>query len=84
MSYSIQIERKAFKAIQKLPQKDRLNIEKAIDGLAINPRSHNCIKLTDRNDEYRLRVGNYRVLYTINDRQLYIFVFRIADRKEVY
>ncbi|MBD2703108.1 type II toxin-antitoxin system RelE/ParE family toxin [Spirosoma sp. BT702] len=51
--------------------------------MANNPRPHNHIKLTNI-EAYRIRVGNYRVIYEINDNVLTVTVVEIADRKQVY
>jgi mRNA interferase RelE/StbE len=52
--------------------------------LAENPRGHNSIKLTDTENEYRMRVGDFRVLYTIEDHVLHIYVFEVVNRKDAY
>lgn len=65
MSYRIIIERKAEKEASKIPSFLRENIDKAILDLSHNPRPHGCKKLTDK-EGYRIRIGNYRILYTID------------------
>jgi mRNA interferase RelE/StbE len=83
MSYEIFILRRAQKALTKLPQKDYQNIISAINNLAINPRPSGCKKSKDR-PAYRIRVGVYRVIYEISDRQLIITVINVSHRKEIY
>jgi mRNA interferase RelE/StbE len=56
----------------------------AIDALAINPRPPSCVKLTDEDNLWRIRVGDYRILYEVHDGRLLVLVIRIADRKEAY
>ena len=63
---------------------DVIKIREAINHLAENARPHGSKKLSGSLNEYRLRVGNYRILYTINDTIITIYIFRIAHRKEAY
>jgi mRNA interferase RelE/StbE len=55
----------------------------AIDGLAANPRPVGCAKLAGR-DDYRIRVGDHRVVYAVDDAERLVMVARIAHRREVY
>ncbi|HXB70649.1 MAG TPA: type II toxin-antitoxin system RelE/ParE family toxin [Candidatus Acidoferrales bacterium] len=55
-----------------------------LDGLASNPRLSGCKKLRGGDDEWRIRVGDYRVVYTIDDTKLLVEVTRIRHRSEVY
>jgi mRNA interferase RelE/StbE len=59
------------------------SIKEAIAELSFNPRPQNHIKLTNV-EAYRIRVGNYRVIYEINDNVLAVAVVEIADRKQIY
>jgi mRNA interferase RelE/StbE len=83
-SYKIVLERKVEKQLKSLHKADYLRVRTAIDKLSINPRGHNTIKLTDSDNEYRFRIGNFRILYTIEDRILTIYVFEIVNRKDAY
>ncbi len=76
MSYRLAIERKAEKEASKIPLIFRANIDKTILFLAQNPRPHGCKKLTDK-EGYRIRVGNYRILYTIDDKARIVIIYRI-------
>ena len=51
--------------------------------LSKNPRPHGCLKLTAEED-YRLRSGNYRIIYRINDKEKIVYIYRIKHRKEAY
>jgi len=62
---------------------DRQRIAQRISSLADNPRPPGCQKLSGR-ERYRIRQGNYRILYTIEDSQLVVFIIRVVHRKEVY
>ena len=59
-------------------------IGQAIDALAMNPRPPGGVKLTGEENAWRIRVGDYRVLYEIHDARLVILVIRIANRREAY
>ncbi|MHC1788515.1 type II toxin-antitoxin system RelE family toxin [Solidesulfovibrio sp.] len=83
MPYAVIIKPSAEKEIRKLPDCARAPILSAIKALAGDPRPHGCKKLTARVG-YRFRVGNYRIIYDIQDSKLIIEVLKIADRKEVY
>ena len=84
MKYKVELSKKALKQLKSLPSAQYDKARDGIYSLADNPRGHNAIKLTDTDNEYRLRIGNYRALYTIEDNILYIFVFEISDRKVSY
>jgi mRNA interferase RelE/StbE len=83
MIYEIEIERSALKALEKLPLKDRNKVINTIERLASNPRPAGAKKLTGR-DGWRIRIGDYRVIYEIKDRICYILVLDIGHRKEIY
>ena len=83
MKYKIEIERNALKILQKIPGKDRNKIIDVIEHLAINPRPVGAKKLTGR-DGWRIRIGNYRIIYEIRDQICYILVLNIGHRKEIY
>ena len=59
------------------------SVQLAIDALAANPRPVGCVKLAGR-DDYRIRVGDYRVVYAVDDDERLVLVARIAHRREVY
>jgi len=82
-SYEILIRRSAEKEIRDLPRDVRGRVVGRIRALASIPRPAGCEKLTGR-DAYRVRVGLYRIIYTIEDRRLVIEVVRVAHRREVY
>jgi mRNA interferase RelE/StbE len=81
LTYQIIIERKADKEANTIPAKYRIAIDKEISALAFNPRPSNAKKLTDK-EGYRIKVGDYRVLYTIDDKQKTIVIYRIKIRNE--
>lgn len=81
--YEIHFASSAVRDYKKLPDQELENINDAIDALADNPRPQGYRKLKDR-DAYRIRVGNYRVIYEINDKNVTVLVIRIRHRREVY
>ena len=84
MSYQVLIERRALKELSNLPPSITGRIRTAIDGLRSQPRPHNAKKLAGSRDQWRVRVGDYRVLYEINDRSREVHVFAVGHRREIY
>lgn len=81
--YKIEFKKTAVKELKSVPDKDIKKIITKIKLLEENPRPNGCIKLTGK-EQYRIRQGNYRILYSIEDDRLIIFVVKIAHRKNVY
>jgi mRNA interferase RelE/StbE len=84
MKYSIFYKRSASDELLKLPANIAHKIKAAINSLSENTRPRGCKKLKGSVNAYRIRIGNYRVIYTINDTVLIITVIKIAHRKDVY
>ncbi len=84
MKYQIQITPAAQKAIQKLPAAARDRIEDAIEKLADQPRPAGVKKLRGLDDTYRIRVGDFRVLYRIFDAKLIVLIIDVGGRKDIY
>ena len=83
VKYKLEFKKSASKELKSLPKKEIKRILQSIDQLIENPRPINSKKLS-ASEKYRLRVGDYRVLYEIQDGILIIYIIRIAHRKEVY
>jgi mRNA interferase RelE/StbE len=83
MEYRIEIERVALKSLKKIPEKEKSKIIKSIKNLAFDPYPVGAKKLSGR-DGWRIRIGNYRVIYEINDSILYILVLDVDHRKDIY
>lgn len=83
MSYDIRIKSSAKKQLDKLPPKDRERVLQRIVTLAADPRPAGATKLTGTN-AWRVRQGDYRILYTIEDAVLLIEVIRIGHRRDIY
>ena len=84
MTYRIEVKPQAEKALARIPNPHRRRIAKAIDGLARTPRPPGCTKLAGADDAYRIRVGDYRVVYQVADKVLIVSIIRVAHRKDVY
>ncbi len=82
-SYSILIKRSAARELESLPAKDRRRVTSRIQGLARNPRPPGCEKLSGE-EKYRVRQGNYRILYEILDNDLIVTVVKVGNRRDVY
>ena len=82
--YSLRLKKSAVKDLEAVSSKaDRWRIIKRIKSLADNPRPPGAQKLSGQ-ERYRVRQGRYRILYTIEDRELVVYVIKVADRKDVY
>ncbi|BBC22360.1 type II toxin-antitoxin system RelE family toxin [Pseudanabaena sp. ABRG5-3] len=84
MSYEVQILPKAARQIKALSVEVRQDISISIQSLANEPRPIGVKKLSGEKDIYRVRVGNYRVLYRIVDKVLVVVVVSVGHRREVY
>ena len=84
MSYKLNIVKSAFKQLSKLPTDYQEKIKIKIDALADTPRPHGCEKLSGRKNDYRIRIGIYRVVYSIFDKELLIEIIDIDHRKQIY
>jgi mRNA interferase RelE/StbE len=83
MPYQIIIEKTAQKDILKINRSAQITITQAISLLADEPRPTGCIKLKGR-EAWRIRVGDYRVIYEINDKILIVKVVTVSHRRDVY
>jgi mRNA interferase RelE/StbE len=85
VAYAVSIASSALRALQKLPADAQRRIRAKIDELANEPRPAGAKALQGAEAGYlRIRIGDYRVIYAVEDRQLLVLVVRIADRKEAY
>ena len=82
--YKIEISRTAEKQLKKLPRDDQRRIARAMVELGDNPRPPGSRKLTGYDDVYRVRVGMYRVIYSVSGRKLIVIILKIGHRKDVY
>jgi mRNA interferase RelE/StbE len=84
VAYRIELSPRAQRDFKKLPKHIQPQIAKKIDALSEDPRPHGVEMLTDTDRLYRVRSGDYRVIYQIRDDVLLVLVVRIGDRKEIY
>jgi mRNA interferase RelE/StbE len=81
MTYEVHVAATVAKSLARINKKDRLRIAGAIELLAIDPRPPGAKML--RGGE-RVRIGDYRIVYAIQDQKLVVLVLRVAHRREVY
>ncbi|MEI2580747.1 type II toxin-antitoxin system RelE family toxin [Scytonema sp. PRP1] len=84
MTYQVELTKKASKQLAKLSEDIQQRIKIKVQELAENPRPSGVVKLENSDNKYRIRVGNYRVLYEIQDDLLIVSVIRVGHRREVY
>src|SRR5882672_8598374 len=84
MAYRVIIKKSAEKELAKLPLKAILDLREKILELRINPFPHGHKKLKGFQNQYRIRSGDYRVIYQIEHKLLIIEVLKIGDRKNIY
>lgn len=83
-SYKIEWKRSAVKQLKQLPKEIVGKIIVAVENLSSNPFPNQTEKLVGSENSFRIRVGDYRVVYNIFDRTLTIEIVRVRHRREVY
>jgi len=81
--YEVRLHREAARAYRRLHDPLRARIGAAIDGLADEPRPPGATKLAGQ-DDYRIRVSDYRIVYAVDDRKRLVLIAGIAHRRDVY
>ncbi|MCK4719310.1 type II toxin-antitoxin system RelE/ParE family toxin [bacterium] len=82
-SYEILFRSSVYKDLKKIPRNDLRRIMKKIAGLGENPRPHGCEKLSAL-ERYRIRHGNYRIVCSIQDDKLTVWIVKVSHRKDSY
>lgn len=82
--YKIEISQSAERQLKKLRREDLRRVVKAMLALADNPHPKGSRKLTGYDDVFRIRAGQYRILYSISGNKLIIIILKIGQRKDVY
>ncbi len=82
-AYKVFFKKSVEKDFESIPKKDLTKIMDRIGGLAEDPRPQGCEKLTGQK-RYRLRQGCYRIVYSIQDNELTIWVVKVGHRKDIY
>ena len=82
-TYELFFKKSVQKDLAGIPKKDLKRILERIDGLAEDPRPPGCEKLTGQ-ERYRLRQGRYRIVYSIQDDVLTVWIVKVGHRKNIY
>ncbi len=82
--YEVRIAKRAAKSLVSLERRDQQRIRAAIELLAEDPRPPACVAMRGEHSVYRVRVGDYRIVYEVRDEVLLIQVVRIGHKREVY
>ena len=84
MSYQVIVPKPVQKQLDSLPDIVRERVLKRIVALKENPRPPGCVKLKGYEDEYRIRIGNYRVRYEVRDEESIVLLLHCKHRRDVY
>jgi mRNA interferase RelE/StbE len=82
--YEVLLERRAERDLKKLPQEMFYRIIPKIKVLSENPKPAGCRKITGSKNDWRIRIGDYRIIYEIDEKEKAVKVMRIRHRREVY
>lgn len=82
--YEVQLVVSARRELLKLPARIRVRLADAIRALAADPRPPGCKKLAGSAEYFRIRVGDYRILYEVRDREVVVLVIKVGHRRDVY
>ena len=82
--YSVQIEKPAWDELMAVPEKMRERLFTALENLESEPRPSGVVKLAGAEDLYRIRVGDYRILYSVEDQVKIVLVEKVGHRRDVY
>ena len=84
MSYRVEVKKSAAKALKNIPKADRKLIVDKIDSLAESPPSPDTTKMKGNNPFHKVRVGDYRIVYEIQEDVLLILIVKVGHRKDIY
>ncbi len=82
--YRVEVARRAVKAIATLPRPEQRRVQAAIELLSQTPRPPGCVAMVGEQSTYRVRIGDYRIVYEVHDRLLLVQVVRVGHRRSVY
>ena len=83
-NYDIDVTRSALKDLRKIPRQHLSRIDAKITSLRENPRPRGVIKLTGEGHLYRVRVGDYRIIYAVDDAERMVTIARVRERGDAY
>ena len=84
MAYRIELTPAAGRDFKRLPRAAVVRLAPRLDALADDPRPAGVLPMTGMHGYYRLRVGDYRIIYKVEDARLLVLVIRVANRREAY
>lgn len=84
MRYRIEFSPKAERQFKTLPKEIQIRLKHRIDTLAVNPFPRSVKRLSAEEDLYRIRTGDYRIIYQVQGKALLILILKLGHRKEVY
>ena len=84
MAYQVELTPAAGRDFKRLPRATAQRLAPRIDALAEEPRPAGALAMTGMHGYYRLRVGDYRIIYKVEDARLVVLVIRVANRREAY
>jgi mRNA interferase RelE/StbE len=84
MKYTVRLNTRVGKVLDRLPPDIRRRLVRRLEALEDNPRPRGVEKLAGVDELYRVRIGTYRIVYAIRDRELVVIVVRIGHRRDVY
>ncbi len=82
--YSVELSSTAFKALKKMPREDLHRILRMIKSFETDPFPYGSIKLSGMDKVYRVRLGNFRIIYEVNNNVLTVLVLKVGHRRDVY
>jgi mRNA interferase RelE/StbE len=81
--YRITIRKSAVRELEDIPQRDLQRVVKRVRSLAKDPRPHGSQKLSGK-EQYRIRQGDYRIVYSVEDKDSLIDIVKVGHRREIY
>ena len=84
MTYRVQLSKRASRELDSLERKEQQRVRAALDLVAENPRPPRCVAMSGYQSTYRVRVGDYRIVYEVRDNELFVFVINIGHRRSIY
>jgi mRNA interferase RelE/StbE len=84
LGYSVEFLPHALRDFKALDRSVQKRIAKAIDGLEMDPRPHGSQKMAGLEGTYRIRVGDYRIIYQVKDEKLLVILLKVGHRGEIY
>jgi mRNA interferase RelE/StbE len=84
VSYKIELSSTAEKQIKKLQKDDQVRVMRSALGLSRDPRPHGCRKMKGFDNIYRIRVGVFRVIYSVEEKRIVVVILKVGHKKDVY